>query len=115
MGKVSRVNRPLRKSEFEIRFASNSAKKGWNDLLATTRNPLVTVWERLTSEPLEASESVYRLRDSLSLVTYQGKEYERWQIKPTLKGSARIWYFVDEQLGVVYLERVYTAHPHQTK
>jgi len=49
----------------------------------------------------------------LGLVTHNGSTYERWQHKPTLKGNARIWFFVVEQ--VVYLEQVHTHHPNETK
>lgn len=38
--------------------------------------------------------------------------YERWQLKPTAKGSARIWYYVHER--TVHLEQVHTSHPHET-
>lgn len=33
--------------------------------------------------------------------------------KPTLKGTARIWFYVDG--STVYLEQVHTAHPNETK
>ncbi|GAB3042547.1 hypothetical protein GCM10027079_03420 [Sediminivirga luteola] len=42
-----------------------------------------------------------------------GREHERWQHKPTLKGDARIWFYVNG--NVVYLEQVHTSHPKQTQ
>ena len=34
------VPRPAKKVEYDIRFASAGAKKGWRDLVATMRNPM---------------------------------------------------------------------------
>jgi hypothetical protein len=42
----------------------------------------------------------------------EGVAFERWQHKPTLKGSARIWFYVSGH--IVYLEQMHTAHPKQT-
>jgi hypothetical protein len=42
-----------------------------------------------------------------------GNADERWQHKPTLKGTARIWFFVEDR--TVYLEQVHTSHPNETK
>ncbi len=106
MAKTSRVERPLRKSEYEIVYASTHAQKGWRDLKATIPGPLVDTWEWLTKTPLEVSPSNYRLRGELGNLTYQEKQFDRWQHKPTLKGSARIWFFVDENDRRVYLEKV---------
>lgn len=107
------VERPLRKSEYKIVFVTNSAAKGWRDLVATSRNAMVDSWEFLTQTPTERTITNYPLKAELSAVTYQGQKYDRWQLKPTLKGSARIWYFVVDK--TVYLEQVFTSHPNQTK
>lgn len=69
------------------------------DLL--TRTPTT---QTPTSHPLRSAE--------LGTVTRNGKDYERWQHKPTRQGDARIWFYVDGQS--VYLEQVHTTHPHQT-
>ncbi len=58
MVKTSRVERPLRKSECEIVYASTHAKKAWRDLKATIPGPLVDTWEWLTKTPLEVSPSI---------------------------------------------------------
>ncbi|MFP3580549.1 hypothetical protein SB659_13320 [Arthrobacter sp. SIMBA_036] len=42
-----------------------------------------------------------------------GSSHDRWQHKPTLKGTARLWFYVEGQ--IVYLEQVHTSHPNQTK
>ncbi len=49
----------------------------------------------------------------LGTVLRGGTAHERWQHKPTAKGTARIWFYVDER--TVYLEQIHTSHPNQTK
>lgn len=111
--KSPEVPRPLRKSEFRILFASKQAERGWRDLVATQRNAAVNSWETLAQRPLELSTTQYPLKGTLSEVQYLGKPFTRWQLKPSAKGTARIWYFVFEQC--VYLEQVHTHHPNETK
>ncbi|QTX03660.1 hypothetical protein [Agromyces archimandritae] len=113
MAKAARVDRPTKKSEYEIRFASVSAQRGWMDLRATVLGPLADAWDFLTRTPLERTPTNYPLKGALQRVSRGGKEFDRWQHKPTLRGDARIWFYVDG--NVVYLEQVHTHHPNQTK
>ena len=113
MAKSEKVERPTKKSEFELRFASVQAKRGWTDLKATTKNSLADAWDFLTRTPQSTTPNNYRLRGELGVVTRDGSNHERWQHKPTLKGDARIWFYVVDH--VVYLEQVHTSHPNETK
>ncbi|WP_424467407.1 hypothetical protein [Pseudoclavibacter helvolus] len=113
MSKDTSVPRPTKKGEYRIRFATNSARKGWVDLAATIRNPLADAWDFLTSTPQVTTPNNYRLRDELGTLQRDGRVYARWQHKPTLRGDARIWFYVDGD--VVYLEQVHTHHPNVTK
>ena len=54
--RADRVNRPLKRAEYEIRFATREAEKGWTDLLATTRGAVVDAWDYLTATPLLQTE-----------------------------------------------------------
>lgn len=56
------VPRPPKKMEYEIRFATTDARKGWQDLAATIRNPLAEAWDFLTRTPLAKTPSNYPLR-----------------------------------------------------
>ncbi|WP_368496977.1 hypothetical protein [Herbiconiux sp. A18JL235] len=111
--KNSRVERPTKKSEFEIRFGSAQAQRGWLDLRATHRNALVDCWDFLTRTPTEVTLTNYPLRGALAVVTRDGVEFQRWQHKPTRQGDARIWFYVSG--AVVFLEQVHTHHPNATK
>jgi hypothetical protein len=111
--KSNKVERPTKKSEYDIVFASTGAKRGWTDLRATIRGPLTDSWDFLTRTPLEHTPTNYPLQGELAVVTRDGADHARWQHKPTATGDARIWFYVERQ--VVYLEQVHTRHPNATK
>jgi hypothetical protein len=108
-----KVARPIKRSEFSIIHASASAERGWADLCATMRNAMTDCWDFLTRTPQAVTPTNYPLKGALGIISRDGKTYQRWQHKPTLKGGARIWFYVHEQ--TVYLEQVHTHHPNETK
>ena len=105
------VQRPLKRAEYRIEFASRQAEKGWQDLVATTRSATVDAWDFLTRTPMERSPRNHTMRGELATVVREGSAYDRWQHE--LPGGARIWFYIDN--GTVYLGDVSTAHPNQTK
>ena len=107
------VPRPPRKVEYEIRFASAAAEKGWQDLVAAIRNSMSEVWDFLTRTPELRTPTNYPLKGELATIRRGGATHERWQHKPTAQGTARIWFYV--QGRTVYLEQVHTSHPNETK
>lgn len=113
MVQAKRVERPLKKIEYSIVFASRSAAKGWQDLCASTRSPMVDAWDFLTKTPELHTPTNTPLKGELGVVTRDGIAHQRWQHKPTAKGDARIWFYVDGR--TVYLEQVHTRHPNETK
>ena len=113
MAKGSTVPRPKKKSDFEIRFATASAQRGWADLRATILGPLADAWDFLTRTPLDRTPTNYPLKGELQWIVRDGVTHERWQHKPTAQGDARIWFYVHDH--VVHLEQVHTRHPNQTK
>lgn len=80
------VPRPPKKTEYEIRFATTNARRGWQDLVATIRNPMTETWDFLTRTPLSTTPINYPLRGKLGAIQRGGVSYERWQHKPTAKG-----------------------------
>jgi hypothetical protein len=109
--KASAVPRPRKKAEYEICLATQQARKGWQDLLATTRNAVVDAWDLLTKTPNLESPQNHRLKGQLATITRAGQTHDRWQHE--LPGGARIWFFIDGQ--VVCITDVHTHHPNQTK
>lgn len=111
--KETLVPPPPKKAEYEIRFATANAQKGWQDLVATVRNPMTETWDFLTRTPLTTTPTNYRLKGVLGTIQRGGATHERSQHKRTVRGTARIWFYV--QGRTVFLEQVHTSHPSETK
>lgn len=109
------VQRPAKKSEYTIRFASAQAQKGWRDLVAVQRNAMADTYDFLTTTPTQVDvKTNYPLKGELGQITdSSGTVRARWQHKPTATGDGRVWFYVDG--STVWLEQVHTHHPNQTK
>ena len=112
MVKEQPVPRPIKKSESTIICASRQAEIGWRNLRATQRNALADAWDFLTRTPVTVTPTNYPLKGTLGEVRRNGVSHTRWQHKPTLGGTARIWFFVEG--SKVFLEQVHTSHPSAT-
>ncbi|MFF2653081.1 hypothetical protein [Streptomyces sp. NPDC058045] len=75
-GKGELVPRPPKKIEYEIRFATADAQKGWRDLVATIRNPMAETWDFLTRTPLSTTPTNYRLKGELGVIERGGATHE---------------------------------------
>lgn len=112
------VRRPLKRAEYELRFANRDAQKGWSDLLATARNATTDAWEHLTVHPEQRSQRCYPLKADYATATLDGKAFDQWQYKVTDGG--RIWYCIlpaDQKgrtAGIVYLMLCSPGHPKGT-
>lgn len=107
------VNRPRKKSEYEISFDSKKVERAWRDLRAARLNGLVDAWDFLTRTPQLQTSLCKRMLDVLEFVTRDGVQYERWQLQLSEKDGARIWYYVDGM--EVILTAIHTHHPNETK
>ena len=114
-----RVERPSKKNEYVVEFATRDAQKGWRDLCSTTGNAMADAWDYLTKTP-DASRAPHGpLKGDYATLTRDGNAYQRWQYE--VPGGARIWYWIvpsdarKRVQGRVLLERVFTHHPNQTK
>jgi hypothetical protein len=53
------------------------------------------------------------MRGDFELLVANGFHHQRWQLKLSATDGSRIWYFVEDKS--VYIEKIFTAHPNQTK
>ncbi len=115
MTKNRLLQRPVKSTEYQIVAASNDVVKGWNDLKATQNNKLAGAWDYLAQHPtLRHPLRNYPLKGSLGTVKILGEEFDQWQFRD-LSHGARLWFCVDDKKRIVYLTRVATAHPNETK
>jgi hypothetical protein len=113
MASPEKVPRPHKKTPYTLYFATSNAVKGWRDVRAVRAKDLAKAWDFLSHTPLSTTATSYPLKGELQTVTWRGVTYQRWQLKLGLTAGVRMWYFVDGKR--VYLERVHTHHPNETK
>jgi mRNA-degrading endonuclease RelE of RelBE toxin-antitoxin system len=111
--RLDRVAPPPIKSEWEVRFGTTEAGKGWDDLCRQAATNMRAAFEVMRSNPRPPHDGMhYRLRGSLGVHQRDGHDLEQWQIKVT--GAGRIWYLIDDLKHTVWVVRASPAHPKET-
>lgn len=114
MAKDQPVERPTKRTEYRIVFATSQAVKGWRDLRATKLNAMADAWDALTRAPEANTPTCHPLKGDLETIRVSGVPHVQRQYE--LPGGARIWYYVTPgQPGTVHLINCWTHHPNATK
>jgi hypothetical protein len=105
---------PPRPGGFTIRFATNDAAKGWEELCRQTPSNLRTAYDAIESTPCPdpSTSRRHQLKGSLSSDTHAGQELPQWQYEVTAGG--RIWYLVDVAKRICWIKFASTSHPKLT-
>jgi len=112
--RLDRVAPPPVQAEWEVRFGTSEAAKGWDDLCAQIPENTRAAFEMMRSNPRPPADGThYQLRDDLATRDFQGRRLEQWQV--AVSGSGRIWYLPDDSKRTVWLVYASTAHPKQTE
>jgi hypothetical protein len=106
---------PARQEDYEVRFQSSDAAKGWEELCGQAPENMWKAWVVMREHPLETRnpDRHHRLKGSLGTVCFRGVRVARWQIEVTAGG--RVWYLVDEERRTVWIERASPRHPKLTE
>ncbi len=108
--------RLLRRSagEYDLRFASNQAAEGWEQLGRLAARNLRRASDAIRAEPRSRSfpERQHRLKGSLGTAAWKGEMLERWQYEVT--GGGRIWYLIDDARQTAWITYAGTGHPKAT-
>lgn len=105
---------PPIESEYDLRFASNQAADGWEQLGRRAGNNLRRAFDAIRADPRSRSspEHHHRLKASLGAATWKGESLERWQYEVT--GAGRIWYVIDDAQRTAWIIYAGTGHPKAT-
>ncbi|MEW1760569.1 hypothetical protein AB0393_29155 [Streptomyces cyaneofuscatus] len=100
--------------EWDIRFASGEAAKGWEQLAAQAAGNTRAAWLLMRADPAPATrtERHHRLKGELGRGVHRGESIDRWQIEVTAGG--RIWYLLDPERRTVWIDQASTGHPKAT-
>jgi hypothetical protein len=97
-----------------VRFASNEAASGWDQLARQAGSNLRRAYDTIRAAPRSRAlpERHHRLKGSLGSGTWKGANAERCQYEVTSGG--RIWYLIDDPSRTVWITFAGTGHPKPT-
>ena len=110
-----RVAPPPAPGEWEIRYATSEAARGWEELCRNAPNSAAECWKALRKSPREAinPKRQFRLKGTLGTRVLRGQDLEQWQYEVT--GGGRVFYCPDAHSGIVWLTHAGTGHPKATE
>lgn len=112
--RLDRVAPPPVGDEWNVRFGTTEAAKGWNDLCTHAPAKTREAFEMMRSNPRPPQdETHYQLRGLLATRAFNGMALEQWQVK--VGGSARIWYLPDDSTHTAWVVEASVAHPKKTE
>ncbi|MGH3517397.1 MAG: hypothetical protein ACRDQ7_08275 [Haloechinothrix sp.] len=111
-----RVAPPPSGSEWDVRYSTTEAVKGWEELGNAAPGRTNEAWATMRTNPGpgpgKPTTRHHQLRGDLSTGTHAGRELPMWQIEVT--SGARVWYLLDEGKHIVWLKHAGVGHPKST-
>jgi len=112
--RLDRVAPPPVDDEWDVRFGTSEAAKGWGTLCTHSGTNTREAFEQMRANPRPPEDAThYQLRGALATRAFGGRRLEQWQIK--VSSSGRIWYLVDDEKHAVWVTRATAAHPKETE
>lgn len=107
------VTPPTIGDEWQVKYSKTDAAKGWQELCNAAAGNAHEAWWLMRTQPGEQPNARHhRLKGGLAVGSQQGRTLPRWQIEVT--GGGRIWYLLDEERHIVWLEYAGPGHPKVT-
>jgi len=105
---------PARPGQYAIRFATNDAAKGWEELCRQAPGNTRSAFEAIESDPSPSPPTSrhHQLKGQLATDGYGGRQLEQWQYEVT--GAGRIWYLIDRDARTCWIREAGTGHPRKT-
>lgn len=110
----SRVPAPPSGAEWDLRFASKSAAKSWEELCNTAAGNCAAMHQQLRADPRQTRNPHrhHQLHGDLATARHGGRLLEQWQYEIT--GAGRVWFLIDDDRHRVWLTLVESGHPSKT-
>ena len=105
---------PPRPGGYTLRFATNDAAKGWEELCRQSAANTRVAFEAIEPNPVPSppTNRQHPLKGSLAASVHNGKMLPQWQYEVT--GSGRIWYLPDLETRTCWIKHAGTGHPRAT-
>lgn len=106
---------PPRPGGYAVRFGSNDAAKGWEELCRQAATNTRAAFDAIETDPCPMAPSgrQHQLKGALSADTYGGKTLAQWQYEVTAEG--RVWYLIDDATRTCWIKYAGTTHPGATE
>lgn len=100
--------------EWDVRFGSNKAATGWDDLCSAAPTNTRRCFEAIRSTPTPVPQVTrqHRLKGQYKDRDFGGRTLPQWQYEVT--GGGRVWYLVDDAKHIVWITYAGTGHPKAT-
>jgi hypothetical protein len=100
--------------EWDVRFHTSDAAKGWEELCRQVPGNTNAAWQTMRTAPTPrvATARHTKLKYDLATASVRGRVCDHWQLEVT--GGGRIWYLVDHQTHTVWIDYAGSAHPKAT-
>lgn len=105
---------PPRPGGYTLRFATNDAAKGWEELCRQAASNTRGAFDAIEAHPCPSppTSRQHPLKGSLATAVHNGRSLPQWQYEVTAGG--RIWYLVDDQTRTCWIKHAATGHPRAT-
>jgi hypothetical protein len=108
-----RVAPPPAPGEWEIRFYTNDAAKGWGALCQQAATNTAKAWHLIREDPRPpVDDRHFPLRGALATRLIDGVSCDHWELEVT--GGGRIFYAIDDSRHTVWITVAGTGHPKVT-
>jgi hypothetical protein len=108
-----RVAPPPRRGQWDLRYGTSDAAKGWEKVCAAAPGNARVAWEKVTADPRERTDRQHPLKGSLGTRVVNGEQMEQWQYEVT--GGGRLWYVIDDANQTVWLTEAMPGHSKATE
>lgn len=100
---LKRPRKPEARPTYRLRIKNHHEEGQWDQLVALMREDMIRCWDHLANRPtMMLPNRCYPLK---------GRYAGTWQYKPSTGHNTRVWYRVDEEARVTYIDAVFVQHP----
>ncbi|MFI5834640.1 type II toxin-antitoxin system RelE/ParE family toxin [Micromonospora sp. NPDC051300] len=105
---------PPRPGGYTIRFATNDAAKGWEELCRQAAANTRAAFDAMETDPCPMPPTIrqHPLKGSLAVGVHNRQALPQWQYEVTAGG--RVWYLVDNDRRICWIRHAGTGHPRLT-
>ncbi|MFF1709279.1 hypothetical protein [Streptomyces sp. NPDC058268] len=104
-------------TEYDVRYVTNDAIKGWKDLCTQEPGNTNWAWTQMRQNPGCCNEGPtsrhFQLKRELATGLYANRELPQFQIE--VLSGARVWYLLDADKRVCWLKHAGRGHPKKTE